>query len=90
VDRGSTVVKVLCYRLDGRYNRGTAVAQWLRCCATDWTVALYGDRGSTVVKVLCYRSEGRYNMGTAVAQWLRCCATDLTVAIIWGTRLHSG
>jgi len=26
-DRGNTVVKVLCYR-------GTAVAQWLRCCAT--------------------------------------------------------
>jgi len=27
-DRGSTVVKVLCYRM------GTAVAQWLRCCVT--------------------------------------------------------
>ena len=27
-DRGSTVVKVLCYR-------GTAGAQWLRCCATN-------------------------------------------------------
>ena len=26
-DRGSTVVKVLCYS-------GTAVTQWLRCCAT--------------------------------------------------------
>ena len=26
-DRGNTVVKVLCYS-------GTAVAQWLRCCAT--------------------------------------------------------
>jgi len=26
-DRGSTVVKVLCYS-------GTAVAQWLKCCAT--------------------------------------------------------
>jgi len=31
-DRGSTVVKVLCYR-------GTAVAQWLRCCATNRKVA---------------------------------------------------
>jgi len=29
-DRGSTVVKVLCDMY-----RGTAVAQWLRCCATD-------------------------------------------------------
>jgi hypothetical protein len=27
-ERGSTVVKVLCYS-------GTAVAQWLRCCATN-------------------------------------------------------
>jgi hypothetical protein len=26
-DRGSTVIKVLCYS-------GTAVAQWLKCCAT--------------------------------------------------------
>jgi hypothetical protein len=58
-DSGSTVVKVL------RYSRGlTAVAQWLRYCAT------VGDRGSTVVKVL------RYSRGlTAVAQWLRYCAT---------------
>ena len=31
-DRGSTVVKVLCYS-------GTAVAQWLRCCATNQKVA---------------------------------------------------
>ena len=31
-DRGSTVVKVLCYS-------GTAVAQWLRCCATSRKVA---------------------------------------------------
>ena len=31
-DRGSSVVKVLCYR-------GTAVAQWLRCCATNQKVA---------------------------------------------------
>ena len=31
-DRGSTVVKVLCYS-------GTAVAQWLRCCATNRKVA---------------------------------------------------
>jgi hypothetical protein len=41
-DRGSTVVKVLCYS-------GTTVAQRLRCCVTN------GDRGSTEVKVLCYR-----------------------------------
>jgi hypothetical protein len=32
---------------------GTAVAQWLRFCAT------VGDRGSTVVKVLCYSGEPR-------------------------------
>ena len=31
-DRGSTVVKVLCYS-------GTAVAQWLRCCTTNRKVA---------------------------------------------------
>jgi len=30
--RGGTVVKVLCYS-------GTAVAQWLRCCATNRKVA---------------------------------------------------
>jgi hypothetical protein len=30
-DRGSTVVKVLCYE----YIWGTAVAQWLRCGATN-------------------------------------------------------
>ena len=36
-DRGSTVVKVLCYR----QFVGTAVAQWLRCCATD---SLLGPR----------------------------------------------
>ena len=33
-DRGSTVVKVLCYSM------GTAVAQWLRCCATNRKVAV--------------------------------------------------
>jgi len=36
-DRGSTVVKVLCYNsiFDMHYKyMGTAVAQWLRCCAT--------------------------------------------------------
>jgi len=53
----------------------TAVAQWLRCCATNRAVAgsipagvsgfyvhpvFYDDRGSTVVKVLCYKSEGRW------------------------------
>ena len=32
----------------GMSGKGTAVAQWLRRCATG------GDRGSTVVKVLCY------------------------------------
>ena len=31
-DRGSIVVKVLCYN-------GTAVAQWLRCCATNRKIA---------------------------------------------------
>ena len=35
-------------------HEGTAVAQWLRCCATIRKV------GSTVVKVLCYNSEGRW------------------------------
>ena len=70
------MVKVLCYS-------GTAVAQWLRCCATvgpRWHsgegAVLQWDRGGTVVKVLCYS-------GTAVAQWLRCCATV-------GPRWHSG
>jgi hypothetical protein len=48
-DRGGTVVKVL------RYSVGTAVAQWLRYCAT------VGDRSSTVVKVLHYKSEGRWS-----------------------------
>ena len=33
-DRGSTVVKVLCYMW------GTAVAQWLRCYATNRKVAV--------------------------------------------------
>ena len=48
----------------------TAVAQWLRCCATNRKVAgsIPGGvisnfcdcgRGGTVVKVLCYKSEGR-------------------------------
>ena len=41
--RGGTVVKVLCYRLEGRIVLawGSAVVQWLRCCATDWKVVLY-------------------------------------------------
>ena len=44
-------------------NWRTAVAQWLRCCATNRKVAVIqqvGDRGSTVVKVLCYKPEGRW------------------------------
>jgi uncharacterized protein YqiB (DUF1249 family) len=52
-----SLVKVL------RYSWGTAVAQWLRYCATA------GHRGSTVVKVL------RYSWETAVERWLRYCAT---------------
>ena len=36
-DRGSTVVMVLCYRQFVE----SAVAQWLRCCATD---SLWGPR----------------------------------------------
>ena len=80
-DRGSTVVKVLCYNSESVYISGTAVEQWLRCCATIRKVNIYkGDRGSTVVKVLCYKSEGTYIKGTAVAQWLRCCATNRKVA----------
>ena len=34
-DRGNTVVKVLCYNSEGTYIKGTAVAQWLSCCATN-------------------------------------------------------
>ena len=39
--RGGTVVKVLCYRLEGRVVLawGPAVVQWLRCSATYWKVA---------------------------------------------------
>ena len=39
IDRGSTVVKVLCYKSEGIYIKGTAVAQWIRCCATNRKVA---------------------------------------------------
>ena len=55
---------------------GTAVAQWLGCCATNRKVAgstpdgFIGkyirvqlkcrDSGSTVVRVLCYKSEGHW------------------------------
>ena len=53
---------------------GTAVAQWLRCCATNRKVAgsipadvsgFFMDIksfrcGSTVVKVLCYKSDSRW------------------------------
>ena len=53
---------------------GTAVAHWLRCCATNQKVdssipagvsGFFIDIksfrcGSTVVKVLCYKSEGRW------------------------------
>ena len=65
-DRGSKVVKMPCYKSEGRWFDplwGIAVAQWLRCCATNRKVAgsiPVGDRGSTVVKVLCYKSEGRW------------------------------
>ena len=53
-NRGSTVVKVLCYKSEGRWfhpswcqwilqyvaaSKGIVVAQWLRCCATNWKVA---------------------------------------------------
>ena len=48
---GGTVVKVLCFKSKGRWfdsrwchcilyiKLGTAQAQWLRCCATNWKVS---------------------------------------------------
>ena len=42
-DRGGRVVKELCYRLEGRVVLawGSAVVEWLMCCATDCKVVLY-------------------------------------------------
>jgi hypothetical protein len=64
-DRGSTVVKVLRYSGGPRerggegtaLQYGTAVARWLRYCAT------VGDRGSTVVKVMRCRGGPRWQGG---------------------------
>jgi len=75
-NRGSTVVKALCYKSEGR---------WFD---PSWCQLIFGDRGGTVFKVLCYKLEGRWfdpswfqlNLGTAAAQWLRCCATNQKVA----------
>jgi hypothetical protein len=75
-DRGGTVFKVLCYKLEGRWfdpswfqlNLGTAAAQWLRCCATNQKVA-----GSIPAGVIGF-------LGIAVAQCLRRCATNRKVA----------
>ena len=53
-DRGSTVVKVLCYS-------GTAVAQWLRCCATSRKVASSipaGVSGFFIDKILPHYGPG--------------------------------
>ena len=60
---------------------GTAVAQWLRCCATNQKkvemlrVLVFGDESE---KVLVHINGG----GTAVAQGLRCCATNRKVEIL--------
>ena len=62
-NRGSIVVKVLCYS-------GTAVAQWLRCCATNQKVEMLRVFGDESEKVLVHITGG-----TVVAQWLGCCAT---------------
>ena len=55
---------------------GTAVAQWLRCCATNRKVAGSIPAGVsgffidiTVVKVLCYKSEGRW-FDPSWCQWI--------------------
>ena len=69
----------------------TAVAQWLRCCATNRKVAgsipagvtgffidinlMARDRGSTVVKVLCYKSKGRWFDSS-------CCHRNFSLTII--------
>jgi hypothetical protein len=47
-------IPVVLYRITKYVGRiwGTAVAQWLKCCAT------VGDGGSTVVRVLRYKLEG--------------------------------
>ena len=62
--------------------RGTAVAQWLRCCATNRKVAgsipagvsgffidIKSFRCGTVVRVLCYKSEGRW-FDPSWCQWI--------------------
>ena len=51
-DRGSTVAKVLCYS-------GTAVAQWLRCCATNRKVAGSIPAGVTgfFIDIKSFRSQ---------------------------------
>ena len=63
------MVKVLCYS-------GTAVAQWLRCCATVGTaVAQWLRCCATVGTAVAQRLRCCATVGTAVAQRLRCCAT---------------
>ena len=79
IDRGSTVVKVLCYKSEGIYIKGTAVAQWIRCCATNRKVAgsipaavsgLFID----IILPIALR------LGVDSARWLRSCATNRKVA----------
>jgi len=65
-DRGGTVVKVLCYS-------GTAVAQWLRCCATNRKVAgsiPAGVNGFFIdIKILLGSTQPLTEMSTGSISW---------------------
>jgi len=68
--RRLVVKNILFSQNFGHVYKSSAVAQWLRCCATNRKVAGSIPAGVSVLIV----------QGTAVAQWLRCCATNRKVA----------
>ena len=51
------MVKALCYRSEGRYNRGTAVVQWLRCCATNLKAAVSIPASVSDTDIKSFRSH---------------------------------
>jgi len=59
---------------------GTAVAQWLRCCATNQKIAGSIPAGVSgfFINIKSFRSH--YGPGVDSEQWLRCCATNWKVS----------
>jgi hypothetical protein len=53
---GGTVVKVLCYKSEGRWFDSRSFKCFMKGMYDEWGTA----DGGTVVKVLCYNSEGRW------------------------------